>query len=150
MTRQSSINPTDSLAILDALDEAIRKGAAPFLSVAAEQCGLNPEIVAYWYHAGRRGDPACESFYKLVAKKRADWKVWAQARVLNAKQTDATRVSYIKYMLSVMDRDLFDLTKRVDLDKKDKREPGRVMHHDSTPEDLEKAIEELTQKGQPN
>lgn len=148
MSRQPSITPTDMYAIVQALEQAIARGAGPFLSVAAEQCGINPQTVAYWYHEGRKGDEAYATFFRLVAKMRADWKMDIQAKMMNADKDDSVRVQNMKYLLQCMDRDLFDLTKRVDPVRT--QEPGRVTPSQVSPEDLETALEQLSGKGTVN
>ena len=140
-----SINPMQAMEVINALENAISRGAAPFLSVAAEQCGIDPSIVAYWYHQGRQGHEAYSHFFKIVAKMRADWKVDIQAKMLAADKDDSLRVKNMGYLLQCMDRDLFDLTKKVDTAKV--QEPGKVLPSQVSPEDLEQAIGELANKG---
>jgi hypothetical protein len=129
--------------VVTKLEDAVARGAAPFLSVAAEQCGLNPQTVARWYHWGSQGRTEYVQFFKIVARIRADWKVDMQSKMTMATKDDKDKIENIKFLLKCADRDLFDLGKGIVLEKKDLKEPGRSLQPQTSPEDLEAALKEL-------
>ena len=128
-----------AMAVIAALEHANAMGAAPILSIAAEYCGQNPEVVERWYVLGQQGDRGCEHFYVAVARIKANWKIEVQNKIATAGKDEVAKVNGLKYLLQCADREVFDLTKRAAAVKPSaQREPP--------PMDLNTALAELTPK----
>lgn len=107
--RKLTLTPALAQKILARLEEDI-----PFIALAAEACGVNRKTAHQWLEYAEQDNEPCpvrDHFAREVRRIRADWALKIAKELLSADRNTAEAARQKQWLLSRLDKDLFEMTR---------------------------------------